>query len=355
MIKHFATRIIQWQQQHGRQDLPWQTRKTPYRVWISEIMLQQTQVSTVIPYFKRFMRELPSIKQLANAPADQVMSLWSGLGYYSRARNLHKAAQHICQQHDGRFPRSLELIMQLPGIGRSTAGAIASLAMQQPTPILDGNVKRVMMRSHAISGWYGQSAVLKQLWQLSESLTPKENTAIYNQGLMDLGAMICTRSKPSCDDCPLQTDCQSYLAGTPTAYPESKPKMGKKRSESRYFLLIHNQDNELLLYRRPEHGIWGGLWSIPECPLNTDMTEFCQTHFGFSPTHIDKKPSVKHLFSHYQLNLHPIVLSAPHTSMDLTPVVWYKRGHCLPGGIAAPIEKLINEHQYDTHDLLQTA
>lgn len=350
----FARRIINWQHKHGRHNLPWQTEQTAYRVWLSEVMLQQTQVATVIPYFDRFIAQLPTIQDLANADLDHVLSLWSGLGYYSRARNLHKAAKQIQTDFAGEFPNDLADIMSLAGIGRSTAGAIASLALQQPTPILDGNVKRVLMRHQTIDGWYGKSSVMNALWQLAESLTPHKQTAIYNQGMMDLGSMICTRSNPQCELCPVQSDCQAYKLNVTADYPNKKTKAHKKRIEQRFFFLIHNNNNELLLYRRPNHGIWGGLWSLPECSDSSDPGDYARSELNCPLTNLVKLPTLIHQFSHFQLNLIPIRATTNTNNVDLAQYVWYKANQELPGGLAAPIATLMRKYAHEQHDILQT-
>lgn len=242
----FSQQVLQWFDRHGRKNLPWQKNINPYRVWISEVMLQQTQVATVIPYFENFMARFPTVADLAWAQTDDVLHLWSGLGYYSRARNLHKAANMVMDTFVGEFPRSVEELTQLPGIGLSTAGAIASISMGIRAPILDGNVKRVLTRYQAIAGWPGQSAVTKQLWSIAEEYTPHHRNADYTQAMMDLGAMICTRTKPSCLICPLQQDCLAHAAGEETRYPESKPKKEKPERSIRMLMVI-NEFGEVLL------------------------------------------------------------------------------------------------------------
>ncbi|MGB1271575.1 MAG: A/G-specific adenine glycosylase, partial [Endozoicomonas sp.] len=223
----FSQKLLEWFDQHGRKDLPWQQDKTPYRIWVSEIMLQQTQVTTVIPYFKKFMGRFPDVHALAAASEDEVLHFWSGLGYYSRARNLHKAARTVTKEFSGEFPRSVELLMKLPGIGRSTAGAIAAISMGVRAPIMDGNVKRVLTRYCGVKGWPGKSAVAEKLWDIAEQLTPDRRVDDYTQAMMDMGATLCTRSKPNCHQCPLKTHCKAHRAGEETRYPEPKPKKDK--------------------------------------------------------------------------------------------------------------------------------
>ncbi|NOY66390.1 MAG: A/G-specific adenine glycosylase [Gammaproteobacteria bacterium] len=299
---HFSVRITKWFKSHGRKDLPWQKNCTPYRVWISEIMLQQTQVATVIPYYQKFMRRFPNIKQLAEADTDEVMQYWAGLGYYARARNLHKTARLVVSGSGGRFPVSVEQVMSLPGIGRSTAGAILSLSKNQRHPILDGNVKRVLARHVGIHGWTGNKKVMDKLWEISEDLTPEKNVAEYNQAMMDMGATLCTRSKPSCDCCPVSEDCQALSHDMINDLPTPKKKQALPQ-RSRVMLLI-KKGNRVLLEKRPPTGIWGGLWSLPECESEKMIDEVC-TKLGLKVNAINTLSSWKHTFSHYQLNVVP--------------------------------------------------
>ena len=256
--KLFASKLLQWFDLYGRKDLPWQHNPSAYRVWVSEVMLQQTQVSTVIPYYQRFMTSFPSLKSLAGATEDQVLHHWSGLGYYARARNLHKTAKLLTSTLDGNFPESLEELEDLPGIGRSTAGAICAIAYQKTASILDGNVKRVLARHEAISGWPGASATTKILWRIAEKRTPKERTAAYTQAIMDLGATLCTRTKPRCQECPVKSDCKSLNAGNPESYAAKKPTK-KIPTKTCFFLMIYNVSGEFILQKRKSKGLWGGL------------------------------------------------------------------------------------------------
>lgn len=346
-VTPFNQTVLHWFDQYGRKDLPWQNPITPYRVWVSEIMLQQTQVKTVIPYFQRFMKTFPTVIDLANASQDQVLNLWTGLGYYARARNLHKAAQMVAEQYQGEFPTSVDGLVELPGIGRSTAGAIASISMGISAPIMDGNVKRVLTRFHAIEGWPGTSQVEKDLWSIAEANTPPERTGHYTQAMMDLGATLCTRSKPACGVCPLQPECKAYELGTPTAFPHSKPKKEKPVKSAR-FLMILNDQNELLLQQRPNSGIWGGLYCVPEHQPDTKQYNL--------PDHIEKEewPAFRHTFSHYHLDITPVLCeltengpevkdSAPNTSKIMEPQgrLWYNMQQELTVGTAAPMVTLI--------------
>jgi len=267
MKKTFAIHLLKWYRQHGRHDLPWQKNKSLYSVWVSEIMLQQTQVVTVIPYYQNFMQRFPDIASLAAATQDEALRYWAGLGYYSRARNLHKAAALIVESHQGVFPVTYDEVLALPGIGPSTAGAILAQATGQRHAILDGNVKRVLARYQAIEGWPGQKTVEKQLWKYAESFTPESNVADYTQAIMDLGATLCARSSPKCDACPLVTDCKAFQLNRTAELPTKKPKKAIPVKQKR-FLIIRNKRGEMLMEKRPPSGIWGGLWSLPELTMD---------------------------------------------------------------------------------------
>ncbi|MFV2061856.1 MAG: A/G-specific adenine glycosylase [Gammaproteobacteria bacterium] len=342
----FSKVILNWYKKHGRFDLPWQHDRSLYRVWISEIMLQQTQVITVIPYFQKFMAAFPDIKQLANAKQDEVLHHWTGLGYYARARNLHKAATLITEHYDGQFPTQFDQVLALPGIGRSTAAAILSQALNQSHAILDGNVKRVLARYHVIAGWYGTKAVAETLWQLSENATPSENCADYTQAIMDLGATLCTRSKPDCESCPLHKNCQAFAQGNPTDYPGKKPK--KAYPVKATIMMILQQDNKILLYQRPPSGIWGSLWSFPECPSDVDSMQWCQENLGITISKPENLPKIYHKFSHYQLDISPQLAKIKHhkqtnTIMENAPYVWYNTNQPDAIGLPAPVKELIEQ------------
>lgn len=340
----FSNALLDWYRQHGRKHLPWQQNITPYRVWVSEIMLQQTQVATVIPYFERFMERFPSIQHLARAKQDEVLHLWTGLGYYARGRNLHACAQQICNQYQGVFPNSVEQLETLPGIGRSTAGAIISISMGIRAPILDGNVKRVLTRFFAIEGWPGKTQIQKQLWQLADQLTPNHSHREYTQGIMDLGATLCTRSKPACGICPLQLGCNGFKTGRPTQYPSSKPKKDKP-VKCTVMLLIHNPRQEMLLEQRPQQGIWGGLWSLPEIATEEDIQAYVQQLGGhISETrHLDP---FRHTFSHYHLDIKPvhIKLSKMIHLIGERDIHWYNPVQPSELGLAAPVKKLLQQY-----------
>lgn len=338
----FSQPILAWFAVHGRKTLPWQHNPTPYRVWISEVMLQQTQVATVIPYFLRFMASFPTVQALAAASDDAVLHHWSGLGYYSRARNLHRAAQLVCEVHAGQFPTSLEGLESLPGIGRSTAGAILSLGVGKRGVILDGNVKRVLARSHAIAGWPGESAVQKRLWQLAEQLTPTEEFGAYTQAMMDLGATLCTRSKPRCPVCPLNSRCLALAQDSISAYPGSKPRKTTPKREAR-LLLLQDERGAVFLEKRPASGIWGGLWSLPECPEQAEPVDWCAQQYGFEVELNGELTPFSHTFSHFQLLIRPITarVRAIRHLQDGAGQHWYLAGEAKALGLPAPISKLL--------------
>ena len=341
---HFSRRLLDWYDQCGRKDLPWQRAINPYRVWVSEIMLQQTQVRTVIPYFERFMARFPRVQDLAEAPVDEVLHLWTGLGYYARARNLHRAAREVCQQHGGEFPLGVEGLEALPGIGRSTAGAIASIAQGQRAAILDGNVKRVLARYHAVAGWPGESRVLKELWALAEEHTPEQRTADYTQAIMDLGATVCTRSRPACDACPLAADCSARAAGSQADYPGRKPRKALPVRET-VFLILRDASGHVLLQKRPASGIWGGLWCFPELPAAADATTWCLDHFGREPAEIASGEAFRHTFSHYHLDIQSLQArldTQPESIMAADQQLWYNVAQPPQVGLAAPVARLLN-------------
>ena len=339
--EQFATAVLDWYDRHGRKDLPWQQGITPYRVWVSEIMLQQTQVSTVLGYFDRFMAALPSVQALAEAAEDEVLHLWTGLGYYTRARNLQKAARIVMAEHGGEFPRDVEALTALPGIGRSTAGAIASLSMGLRAPILDGNVKRVLARYVAQQGYPGEPKVAKQLWQVAERLTPQARVDHYTQAMMDLGATLCTRSKPSCLLCPLRSGCQAHLLGLEVRYPVPKPR--KALPQRRTLMpLLANDAGEVLLYRRPSSGLWGGLWSLPELDDLEGLETLAERH----ALHLGARhelAGLTHTFSHFQLTIEPWLIRAdgvPHAVAE-ADWLWYNLASPPRLGLAAPVKKLL--------------
>lgn len=305
----FSQAVLAWYDQHGRKHLPWQQQITPYKVWVSEIMLQQTQVTTVIPYFERFMARFPTINDLAQAEQDEVLHLWTGLGYYARARNLHKAAQIMAEQHQGKFPAEFEQVLALPGIGRSTAGAVLSLSLGQHHAILDGNVKRVLTRFMAVEGWPGQKKVENELWHIAETFSPKDRINNYNQVMMDLGAMVCTRSKPKCDECPVADKCQALAQSRVTDFPYSKPKKDKPVKFA--YMLLMQHEHQLYMYQRPQTGIWGGLYSYPEFETLAELQAYL-SNLGladeFEHLSYSEEAIFRHTFSHYHLDIQPIKL-----------------------------------------------
>jgi len=339
----FADRLLAWHLRHGRHDLPWQHRPTPYRVWVSEVMLQQTQVSTVIPYFKRFISRFPTVGALANADLEVVLGQWSGLGYYARARNLHRAARVVRDEHRGRLPRTADALRRLPGIGRSTAAAILALACNQHHAILDGNVKRVLSRHRGIDGWAGRAAVTRRLWALAEALTPASDTAAYTQAIMDIGATLCTRTRPNCNACPLCPDCIAHADGRTGELPARRPRRPLPE-RSALFLIIEDAERRVLFERRPPVGIWGGLWSLPECPPGTDVRIWCRDRFGVAPGEITPLPELRHTFSHFHLEIRPrrvILGEPPNRVMEGATTHWYSREAARALGLPAPVRKLL--------------
>lgn len=356
-MSSFVCEVLEWFDHSGRKDLPWQQDRNPYRVWVSEIMLQQTQVATVIPFFERFMACFPQLADLANAQQDEVLSLWSGLGYYARARNLHRAAQQVRDQHNGMFPTRFDTVLALPGIGRSTAGAILSLALEQHHPILDGNVKRVLARCFAVPGWPGDNTVAKVLWGHSERLTPKKRVREFNQAMMDLGAGVCTRAKPTCEVCPLAGACIAHARGHAGEFPGKKPKKVIPVRTTQ-MVLIGNHHNEVLLQRRPPSGIWGGLLSLPEIPADEDIAGWCETQLGLEVSEASRWPRMRHTFSHFHLDITPVVAvldSHVDCVMDESQWVWYNSAAFQTervGGLSAPVARLLEQftQQFLTND-----
>lgn len=343
----FQKNVLAWFDKNGRKNLPWQHNVTPYRVWISEIMLQQTQVDTVIDYFNRFIQRFPDVSCLAQAPQDEVLHLWTGLGYYARARNLHKTAKMIHQKYSDIFPTLQDDLIALPGIGRSTAAAILSLAMHKRAAILDGNVKRVLARYHAVSGWPAEAKVSQRLWQLAEEYTPNKRVANYNQVMMDLGAMICTRAKPQCELCPVQKTCSAFENATQQLYPGKKPKKSLPKRE-KYFLIIQNEQHEFLLEKRPSVGIWGGLWCFPELDEIDDCIVALQQK-GLHELQRQMLEPVIHTFSHFQLTLKPVLISVANQTavMESQAEIWYNGNQAI--GLAQPIKLLLKKLR-NTHD-----
>ena len=339
----FQQSVLAWFDQYGRKNLPWQQNISPYGVWLSEIMLQQTQVVTVIPYYQAFIARFPDVESLAQAAIDDVLGLWSGLGYYARARNLHKAAQIINRQ--GRFPDTLDELMALPGIGQSTAGAILSIAFNLSHPILDGNVKRVLARFKAIPGWPGNSLVNKQLWTVSAMLTPVVRVADYTQAMMDLGATICTRSKPACVKCPLAVGCKAWLTQTVPHFPTARTTKSIPVKQLVLLLLCNNRQ-QVLLEKRPPTGIWGGLWSLPEFMDEAEALSWCIGH-GAKILYQNLGSVKRHTFSHFHLDYTPLMIAIDnlgYSVMETGSSDWFDIHEIRQLGIAAPIKLLLQQH-----------
>ncbi|MEO1575363.1 MAG: A/G-specific adenine glycosylase [Pseudomonadota bacterium] len=342
----FSERLLAWFDQHGRHDLPWQHDRTAYRVWVSEIMLQQTQVTTVIPYFERFMASFPDVAALAAANIDDVLHHWSGLGYYARGRNLHKAAQAIVSDHNGACPDSAEAWEALPGVGRSTAAAIVAQAFGKREAILDGNVKRVLTRYHGVRGWPGKTDVEKALWEHAWEHTPHERLCDYTQAIMDLGATACTRRNPRCTECPLRADCVALRDGLQHELPERKPKKPKP-VRTTTMLIVRADDGRILLEQRPPSGIWGGLWSLPEAGEKS-AEAWCDDALGVTPEVVSTLGVLRHTFSHFHLDITPVIASVDRAcAVEDTIRVWYNPDAPAALGLAAPVRQLIDEARHD--------
>ncbi|KRG42759.1 A/G-specific adenine glycosylase [Stenotrophomonas pictorum JCM 9942] len=345
----FVAPLLAWFDQHGRHDLPWQHPRSPYRVWLSEIMLQQTQVATVTPYFLRFVQSFPTLADLAAADNDMVMAHWAGLGYYARARNLHAAAKQCVELHGGELPRDFEALLALPGIGRSTAGAILSQAWNDPLPILDGNVKRVMTRYHGIAGFPGLPAIEKQLWALAaEQLTqvPAGRMADYTQAQMDFGATLCTRAKPACILCPLQTSCIAHAQGLVESLPTPKPSKTLPEREATA-LLLEDAQGRILLLKRPPTGIWASLWTLPQAETDSQMRQWFADNIAGDYDNSKELPPIVHTFSHYRLHLQPLHVRkvALHARVgDNDSLRWVAASELPSLGLPAPIRKLLERH-----------
>jgi len=338
----FAASLVDWHARHGRHDLPWQRRRTAYQVWISEIMLQQTQVATVIPYYERFMQRFPDVATLAAAPLDDLLHLWSGLGYYARARNLRRAATCIVEQHGGRFPRSFEAVVELPGIGRSTAGAILALSRGERFPILDGNVRRVLSRHFGVEGSASDRAVIERLWALSDECTPVDQVDVYTQAVMDLGATVCVRRNPSCTTCPVSATCVARLAGRQHELPSPRP--ARTRRQRQVFMLAAvREDGGVLLERRPENGVWGGLWCLPEFTSAAQAAYYGHRMLQGAPVRPVPLETVAHAFTHFNLVITPLLArcSGSRGAPDPAQTRWYRA--CEPErlGLPAPIRLLL--------------
>jgi len=325
-VSAFATKLVRWQACHGRHDLPWQRTRDPYRIWLSEVMLQQTQVATVIPYYRKFLARFPNVKSLAKAKLDDVLTLWSGLGYYTRARNLHAAARTVVAERRGRFPQTREELESLPGLGRSTAAAIAVFAFGAREAILDGNVKRVLARHFAVRGFPGDKRVEKRLWALAESELPVKSVETYTQALMDLGAGICTRAKPACGKCPVSVTCKAWALKKTGDYPAPRPRKRRPVKETSMLMLL--RDGEVLLEKRPPTGVWGGLWSF----LEVDPASEGRT-----------LPVLRHEFTHFTLDITPILRSVGTASLNAAEPgqIWLPVEEAIGAAVPAPVRKLL--------------
>lgn len=352
MSEPIAPRLLRWAKKHGRHDLPWQggpPDEIAYRVWVSEIMLQQTQVATVIPYFERFMRSFPDVCTLADTPLDAVLAHWSGLGYYARARNLHKAALIVRDEYGGRLPTERCTLEALPGIGRSTAAAILALAHEKAEAILDGNVKRVLARYHAVPGWPGETRVMRQLWSLAEQETPAMAVAAYTQAIMDLGATICRRGRPACKACPLQDGCQARAMAATANYPGTRPRR-QQPQRSKVFGVFWNDNDEILLHKRPPAGIWGGLWCLPEWIDEEDCQAWLEQH-AMGPGMPEHLAAIEHTFTHFRLQIRPLQLRIGNTRVfnrhinDDADLIWHSLPAALALGLPAPIRTLLESLQ----------
>ena len=339
-----AQALLAWHSREGRHDLPWQNDRTPYRVWVSEIMLQQTQVATVIPYYERFIERFPTVRALADAPVDDVLHMWSGLGYYARARNLHRAAARVRDEFFGTFPASIEDLQSLPGVGRSTAGAILALSRAERFPILDGNVKRVLARYFGVQGNPSESAIARRLWQLSDQCTPQDRVDIYTQAIMDLGATVCSRHKPLCAYCPLSEGCFALRTGRQHDLPSPRP--ARTRPTRKVFMIVAiRDDGSVLLERRPESGVWGGLWCLPEFDTASAASSYARQSLRDVVEAPKALSCVEHTFTHFDLIITPMLTPCRGSAavMEDGRSVWYNARQPARIGLPAPIKVLLEE------------
>ena len=338
----FARALVDWHTHHGRHDLPWQYDRSPYRVWISEIMLQQTQVATVIGYYQRFMQRFPDVFSLAAAPLDEVLHLWSGLGYYSRARNLHRAAQSIVGEFHGELPLAREQLGRLPGIGRSTAAAILALSHGLREAILDGNVRRVLARHFGIDGPTGERATERTLWQRAEQCTPDQDVAAYTQAIMDLGATLCTRRRPLCEQCPVRDGCVAYRTGRVHELPPPRRRLARP-VRGVVMLLAQRHNGAVLLQRRPAHGVWGGLWAPPQFDSLEAAEHYCRTTLQSARLETIALPLLRHAFTHFELQITPLRAHCDGFAgvMEGADTLWYNAREPVHIGLPAPIAALL--------------
>jgi A/G-specific adenine glycosylase len=342
-----AARLIAWQRRHGRHDLPWQNTRDAYAVWLSEIMLQQTQVATVIPYYRRFLQRYPTVDRLAAAPLDDVLALWSGLGYYSRARNLHRAAGVLVAQYGGRMPRDVEQVQALPGIGRSTAAAICVFAYGARHAILDGNVKRVLARYYGVKGFPGEKKIENLLWEKAQAMLPcatsdarrnTQNIIAYTQGMMDLGAGLCSRAQPQCARCPLRADCMACAQGLTASLPTRKPRAARPQRATVMLVLRHA--GEILLQKRAARGIWGGLWSLPEVQTERAASGWCREHLGARVLSTQRLPVLEHGFTHFRLDIAPLLLEVNKPARTAAGCLWLTPHDALGAALPAPVREI---------------
>ena len=344
---HLGPALIAWHAASGRHDLPWQLARTPYRVWVSEVMLQQTQVSTVIPYFERFMARFPEVRTLADAPVDEVLHLWTGLGYYARARNLHRAAQQVRDLHGGEFPLAFDAVAALPGIGRSTAGAILALSTGARHAILDGNVRRVLARCFGVDGSPAERAVEQRLWALSEHCTPDTEVATYTQAIMDLGATLCTRRRPACVLCPLAAHCSARRSGRQHEIPAPKPRLAAaaraRKARRSWMVVAIDRDGAVFLERRPERGIWGGLWCLPEFATERAARGYAAAELHGAEFVTQALAPVPHAFTHFDLVITPLLARCPVAMMahEADRTLWYDRRAPARVGLPAPVQQIL--------------
>lgn len=343
-LGRFSDRLLRWYAAQGRHDLPWHRAPDAYRIWVAEIMLQQTQVATVTPYYQRFMDRFPNVSALAGAPADEVLHLWSGLGYYARARNLHRTARYIVDEYASEFPRAIDAMMALPGIGRSTAGAVLAMAFGDRHPILDGNVKRVLTRFHMLEGWPGAAKVQDRLWKLADDHTPRSDIRNYTQAIMDLGATVCTRTRPACERCPVRDDCRACARGATADFPTARPRRKLPLKQTR-FLIVQRGDGAVLLGRRPPSGVWGGLWSFPELALGEDPDVWCRDAGFVVTAPWAALDVIEHAFTHFRLNITPLharVHAGHDKIMESDVQLWYNAQAPVRVGLAKPVAHLLN-------------
>ncbi|MGH8704074.1 MAG: A/G-specific adenine glycosylase [Burkholderiales bacterium] len=343
----FARSLIVWQRKHGRSGLPWQGTRDPYRIWLAEVMLQQTQVDAVIPFYERFVARFPDVNALARASQEEVLRLWSGLGYYARARNLHAAARIVAREYSGRFPAAPRALEALPGVGRSSAAAIAAFAFDRRAAILDGNVRRVLARCFGIAGYPGERAVERRLWSLAESLLPRRSIAAYTQALMDLGATVCLRARPRCADCPVSAQCVALGEGRVAQLPQPRPRKIVPLRRSTWLLLL--SAGCVLLERRPPAGVWGGLWTFPELPRGSadpgDARAYCRRELGCEVAAMRRLPPLEHAFTHFRLRARPIRCSvravAPRAAAPGR--IWLELENAAHAAVPVPVRKLIQD------------